>query len=308
MSPSFPCPPVLILAFNRPAIAARLFDALRPARPARIFFAVDGAREDRAGEAELVRRVQALADTVDWPCRIAPLFRERNLGCKVAVSGAISWFFEHVEEGLVLEDDCIPHPTYFPFAAELLARYRDDRRVMMVSGDCFQKPPFRTDYSYYFSRYTHTAGWATWRRAWALYDHRMSAWPELRRGGWLQDILGDRRAVRYWQRIFDATHDDHNTSWAYRFLFAAWSNGCVSIVPRANLMCNIGFGPGATHTNSVADPMAEMPVYEMELPLRHPPFMIRDAIADAISEDMLFSGKDRLPRRIARRIARGIGR
>ena len=301
----FPCPPVLILAFNRPDTTGKVIQSLRAVRPARIYFAVDGARRERVGEAGDVERVRALAGQIDWNCEIKTLFREDNLGCKLAVSGAITWFFEQVESGIILEDDCIAHPSFFRFANDLLKRFEHDQRVMMVSGDNFQVGTPRTAYSYYYSRYTHIWGWATWRRAWNLYDHRMEAWPELRDGGWLADILGDARAVEYWTRIFDTTHAELNTSWAYRWMYSAWIQNALTILPNMNLVTNIGFGETATHTVRGEDSIAALASSEMTFPLSHPPFVIRDELADLHSQRNVFSAAP-LWRRIGRRIKRGL--
>ena len=283
------CPPVLILAFNRPHTTQRVLEALGAARPAKVWFAVDGPRAGRPGDAQAVGRVQELARELGRECELRTLFREANLGCKVAVSQAISWFFSEVESGIILEDDCVAHPSFFPFAAELLERYRDDERIAMVSGDNFQQGRRRTPYSYYFSRYTHIWGWASWRRAWARYDHAMRAWPELRDGGWLTDILGERSAVEYWTRIFDDTHGERNTSWAYRWMYSAWSNSALTVLPNFNLVSNIGFGQEATHTVTHDAAKAALGLAEMAFPLRHPPYVVRDAQADASSQRRLFS-------------------
>ena len=301
------CPPVLVVAFNRPDTTERVIEALRIARPAKVFFAVDGPRADRPRDAEAVRRVQALAGSFDWQCELRTLFREANLGCKLAVSQAVSWFFSEVEAGVILEDDCVAHPSFFPFAAELLERYRDDERVMMISGDNFQFGARRGEYSYYFSRYNHIWGWASWRRAWQLYDHQMRAWPLVKQGGWLLDYLQDEQAVRYWSDIFDATHAEQNTSWAYRWTFACWMNAGLTVLPNVNLVSNVGFGSEATHTVAPHSPIAGMPVAPMPMPLEHPPFLIRDAVADSRTERLLFSsprGLRGIPARLKRLVLR----
>jgi hypothetical protein len=277
------------LAFNRPDTTRRVLDALRIARPAEVYFAVDGPRAGKVQDTTGVSAVRDLVSSLDWGCKVRTLFRESNLGCKLAVSQAISWFFSHVEAGIVLEDDCIAHPSFFPFAAALLERYRDDERVMMVSGDNFQEGRKRADYSYYFSRYTHIWGWATWRRAWQMYDHSMAAWPELRDGGWLMDVLGDREAAEYWGRIFEDTWSERNTSWAYRWMFAAWAQSGLTVLPNVNLVTNIGFGEDATHTQRHDASMSELGAWEMAFPLRHPPYVVRDAQADEYTERRLFS-------------------
>jgi hypothetical protein len=287
------CAPVLLLAFNRPDTTARVFEALRPVRPSQIFFAVDGPRPEKAADAERVAKVRELASTVDWHSDVRTLFRPRNLGCKNAVSQAISWFFKHVEEGIVMEDDCVPHPSFFRFAGELLERYRHDERVMMVSANNFQQGRPRTQYSYYFSRYLHIWGWACWRRAWSKYDHEMAQWPELRDSGWLMDLLGDRSAARYWTQIFDETHGERNMSWGYRWMFSAWRNAGLSVNPCVNLVSNIGFGDSATHTMEQNHPLASLPVQQIEFPLRHPPDVIRDREADLYSQRNVFSAPSR---------------
>jgi len=306
MDSGLSCPPVLIVAFNRPGTTTRVLEALRLIKPARVFFAVDGPRADRQGEKEQVAAVRRLADTIDWDCDVRTLFREKNLGCKTAVSEAITWFFDNVEAGIILEDDCVAHPSFFPFAAELLGHYRDDERVLMISGDNFQPGRQRSEYSYYFSRYTHIWGWAAWRRAWLLYDHRMSRWPELRAQGWLLDILKDRVAADYWTQIFDDTFAERNSSWAYRWTYSAWVNDALTILPSVNLVSNIGFGDVATHTRDRKNKLAALPVEEMRLPLRHPERVIRETRADAITQRTVFASPPWW-KRIAKKILRRLG-
>jgi hypothetical protein len=298
------CPPVLVLAFNRPDNTRAVLDAIRPARPQRLFLAVDGPRADRPGEREQVLAVQRLAEAVDWPCEVDTLFRAANLGCKVAVSDAITWFFDQVDAGIILEDDCIAHPSFFAFAAELLAYYHDDTRVCMISGDNFQFGRRRTPHSYYFSRYTHIWGWASWRRAWRWYDHGMSLWPQLRDGGWLMDMLQDRVATAYWTGIFEATWAEQNSSWAYRWTYSAWVNSALTVLPSVNLVSNIGFGGEATHTRNRRNRFAALPLAAMAFPLRHPPCLIRDTQADGFTQRTMF--RTPLWRRTAGRLLRAL--
>ncbi len=283
------CPPVLVLGFNRPDTTQRVLESLRAIRPARFFFAVDGPRFGSREDARRVAEVQSMVALIDWPCETKSLFRTANLGCKLAVSQAISWFFAEVESGIILEDDCIAHPTFFRFAAELLARYEGDERIWMISGDNFQGRRARSEYSYYFSRYTHIWGWATWRRAWRLYDHQMKRWPELRAAGWLSAMLGERAAVDYWRRIFDETHGEKNSSWAYRWTYSAWTHGGLTILPKVNLVSNIGFGATATHTLIRYRARSALPVQPMEFPLKHPPACVREEDADAYTQRTVFA-------------------
>ena len=291
-------PPVLVVAFNRPDITRRVLDAVQAAGVKRLFYAVDGPRPVRAGEEVAVAAVQELGLALRNQLAFTPLFQSTNLGCKVAVSRAITWFFDQVEEGIVLEDDCLPHPTFFPFAAELLDRFRHDRRIFMVSGDNFQFGRRRTADSYYFSRYPHTWGWATWRRAWREYDHGMKRWPKLRQTDWLLDILGDVAAARYWRRLFDETYEERNAAWDYRWTYSMWLNGGLAILPNVNLVSNIGYGSAGTHTWWRWSKFAEMGTSAMVFPLAHPPFTIRDDKADRYTQRTVF--KSRWWRKVAR--------
>jgi hypothetical protein len=219
---------------------------------------------------------------VDWDCEVKTLYHDHNLGCARAVSSAIDWAFESADELIVLEDDCLPAASFFPFCRELLERFRDDQRVFVISGDNFQQGPPRTPYSYYFSRYNHCWGWATWKRAWKHFDLEMRLWPEIRGGRWLLDILSEPGAAEYWRRIFDSVHAGKIDTWDYQWTFACWAQSGLTILPTTNLVENIGFGATATHTleNSPDVPSAN----ELEFPLHHPPHVIRDVQADAATQ------------------------
>ena len=270
--------PVLLLTFNRPKPTARVFAAIRDARPIRLYVAADGPRPGRNEEA-LCAEARAVATRVDWSCEIKTLFRDRNLGCRKAVSEAIDWFFEHESEGVVLEDDCLPDPTFFPYAAELLRHYRDDERVMCISAQHFPGAAHAPPQSYFLSRYNHCWGWATWRRAWQHYDRDMSQWPALRSTRWLLDVgVGNPYFQRYWSDIFDRCYAGKIDSWAYRWTFSVWSQNGLTALPGRNLVCNIGFGSDATHTKSSSP--AALPLEQIEFPLTHPVHMARDSFAD----------------------------
>ncbi len=165
--------PVLFLIFNRPDTTTRVFEAIREARPSRLYVAADGPRADKEGEAQRCLETRKITEAVDWPCEVRRLYREENLGCKLAVSSAITWFFTHEEEGIILEDDCLPDQSFFPFCAAMLERYRDDGRIMMVLGTSLLPPGGGPDADYLFTQYFLIWGWATWRRAWEKYDIEM---------------------------------------------------------------------------------------------------------------------------------------
>jgi len=281
--------PVLFLVFNRLDTTKQVFEAIRQAQPPRLYVAADGPRSDRLGEAEKVKLVRDyVMDHVDWECEVKTLFREQNLGCRVAVSSAIDWFFENEEMGIILEDDCLPDPTFFAFCEQLLYYYRDDKRIMVVSGDNFQFGRNRTEYSYYFSRYNHCWGWATWRRAWKYFDFGMRLWVIIRDGDWLKNIFQSPSTRKYWTKIFQSCYDNKVNSWAYRWAFACWIQNGLTIIPNVNLVSNIGFGEDATHTRSNKSPLVNIPLKEMVFPLKHPPFIIRNKQADDFADKHIY--------------------
>ena len=278
--------PVLLLIFNRLDTTKQVLAAIANAQPTRLYVAADGALQDRIGEAE---KVQAVRDYVmshiNWNCEIKTLFRDKNLGCRVAVSSAIDWFFEHELEGIILEDDCVPDASFFPFVEELLTRYRDDERIMVIAGNHFHGEAHKPPYSYFFSRYNHCWGWASWRRAWQYYDHEMNQWLKLRDTDWLLTIGdGNRDFQRYWTRIFDRAYAQKVDSWAYRWTFSCWAQSGLTILPACNLVKNIGFDEDATHTKGNSGRLSKLPLESLTFPLSHPPSIIRDYVADRWSD------------------------
>ncbi|ATC64739.1 hemolytic protein HlpA-like protein [Nibricoccus aquaticus] len=256
--------PVLFLVFNRPAQTARVFESIRAHKPAKLFVAADGARDNKAGEAEIVRATREIATKVDWPCEVKTLFRDRNLGCGPAVSGAISWFFDHVEEGIILEDDCLPHPDFFQVCATLLERYRDDPRVATISGTHFLPDLVPHRQSHYASKYFQMWGWATWRRTWKSYDFTLNSLSDDEWWTQLQKTHPNPTEAAYWREIYRALKAGGIDTWDFQVFFSCWRHGSVHIMPGRNLIANIGYGPDATHTN-FASPMANLPVYPLTI-------------------------------------------
>jgi len=271
--------PILFLIFNRPDTTQRVFDEIRKARPTKLFIAADGPRKNKEGEKEKCEQTRKIIEQIDWDCKAKTLFRNKNLGCKMAISSAIDWFFENVEEGIILEDDCLPDQSFFWFCQELLEKYKTDKRIFVISGDNFLFGHKRTNYSYYFSRYTHCWGWATWRRAWQYYDGEMKIWPEIKNENWLKDILENSSAVKYWSDIFQHAYENKIDTWDYPWTFSCWIQSGLTIIPNVNLISNIGFRAESTHTK-YRSRFANMSVTDMDFPLRHPPFVIKNREAD----------------------------
>jgi hypothetical protein len=268
--------PVLLLIFNRPALTQRVFDAVAVAQPQKVLVVADGPRADRPGEDEACQAARAIVERIDWDCEVIKNYAPVNLGCKDRVASGISWAFEQVDEAIILEDDCVPHPSFFRFSEELLERYRDDDRVMHIAGTIYRRKPIPTPYSYVFSQFNSAWGWATWRRAWRHFDVSVRAWPERQLTSWLSDRLEEPRATQYWDREFQAAHEGRLSTWDHQWTFACWARDGLSIAPRTNLVSNIGCGGDATHTLDEADPIANVPATAMSYPLIHPPAIERD--------------------------------
>ena len=272
--------PVAFLIFNRPETTATVFAAIAKARPATLLVVADGPRASRHGEEELCAATRAVIDRVDWPCRVLTNFSDDNLGCRRRVSSGIDWVFSLVEEAIFLEDDCLPDPTFFPFCEQMLERYRDDPRVMHIGGTNFQGAARVSEESYYFSRHVHVWGWASWRRAWRHYDVGMSAWTWARATGRVADILTTPLERRAFTPLFDRVARGEIDTWDTQWTLACRVQNGLSIVPSRNLVSNIGFGGGATHTIDAGHPVATMPTFPLALPLTHPPYPLADSAAD----------------------------
>ncbi len=272
--------PVLFIIFNRVSTAQRVFERLRQLRPAKLYVGADGPRPHRPEDIEKCAETRKIIEQVDWPCEVHTLFQERNLGCGEGPSTAITWFFQHEPEGIIVEDDCLPSMSFFTYAQELLEKYRNDTRVMMIAANNIEKPEDReTDYSYTFSNITYCWGWASWARAWKLFDYKMDHYKEISRKGYLMSSYRTVYEKTAWEYIFSRMYEgDDRTSrktiWDYQWQFACMINSGIIIVPNKNLVENLGFGEGASNT---IDPQAFINVLstgEMDFPLKHPPFMM----------------------------------
>lgn len=283
--------PVLLLIFNRPDTAAQVFDRIRAARPPRLYVAADGARAGRSNEAELCRQARSIIDLVDWPCEVKTLFRDENLGCRRAIAGALDWFFKHEEQGVILEDDCLPELTFFDYCDSLLARYKDDSQVMCVSGDNFLESlaPRVAGESYYFSVFGHIWGWATWRRAWAGYDSEMKDWSAVECRSLLKKKFPTNAPMqRIWFEFFESVAHGRVDTWDYQWNYHCWKLGGLSCVPALNQISNIGFDDRATHTVNPESRLSKMATRPLRLPIVHPARVAPDVKADEIEAQLLF--------------------
>ncbi len=239
--------PVAFFVFNRPDLTRKVFERIRVARPRKLLLIADGPRPHVPSDAGRCEEVLSIVSHPDWICEVLTNFSDHNMGCKRRLSSGLDWVFEQCPEAIVLEDDCIPSLSFFSFCSEMLHHYRDDTRIMHVSGSNFQDGHKRGSASYFFSRYPLTWGWATWRRAWLNYDVLMPSWPDMLREEWLRTVLKDRREYRYWNEIFTRQYAGMINTWDYQWIYACWRSGGLAIQPDRNLVSNIGAGEDATH-------------------------------------------------------------
>jgi len=282
--------PILFLVFNRAETTKRVFEAIRAAQPTRLYISADGPRRSRPEEAQKCAEVRKIVSNVDWPCEVRTLYQAENLGCKVGVAAGINWFFENEEEGIVLEDDVIPCPSFFPYCDDLLERFRFHEHIGVVSGCNLISSQYLSPDSYFFSRYNHVWGWASWRRAWKFYDSEMKEWPQERKQGLLKKIsMGSDRFETYWQKIFDEVYAGKIDTWDYQWTFACWKHGMLSVLPKYNQTENIGFGSDATHTrHRLPKYVVESSPNPLDFPLRHPTVVQPCIQVDRIIDKYIF--------------------
>ena len=273
--------PVLFLVFNRPDTTKQVFEAIRKAKPPRLYVAADGARETKEGEAEKVKAVRKyIMENIDWECEVKTLFREQNFGCKMAVSGAIDWFFENEEMGIILEDDCLPSQSFFWFCEELLERYNDDERIFLISGYNKQNSWKKETNDYFFSQFGGIWGWASWRRAWSHYDIAMKDIDAFIEQNHFQNLLGKKLGKIRQDSIYNSIVVNNMDTWDYQWAYARHKNSGMACVPSVSLIENIGFGEDATHT--FGHNTDNVKKHEIKWPLKENRFIVADRKYDEL--------------------------
>lgn len=286
--------PILLLIYRRPGAVTRVMETLQALRPTIICVAGDGPANETQEEVARVQDARIAATSFDWPCTSHTNFQKHHLGCRDAVSAAITWFFSKYPAGIILEEDCVPSKEFFPFCAELLDRYRDNPKVFAISGNNFATSHDSSPYSYFFSRYPHCWGWATWARAWKHWNCNLSDWTDLRRSAFLSSLSpGDEPFLDYWTTIFDRYHSGSIDSWAYPWTYTCWLQSGLTILPKNNLVENIGFGDLATHTKHMNYNAPK--AMSLTFPLKHPSHVFRSPDADSVTDLHHFGIKPKQP-------------
>ena len=265
--------PVAFIIFKRPDTTKQVFETIRQAKPPKLLVIADEARENQPEEAEKCAATRAIIDQVDWDCEVFKNYADKNMGCRKRVSSGLNWVFETVEEAIILEDDCVPDPTFFRFCEELLEKYRDDRRIMTICGTNVLgewKPNLQ---SYFFSSYYSCWGWATWKRAWNYYDVEMKLWsnPDIKKR--VREILANDQQYRVWEKLFNSVKQAD--TWDFQWFLSYILQSGLVIIPSVNLVSNIGFSAEATHTKE-KDIRANLTLNTMSFPLKEPLCIVRD--------------------------------
>jgi hypothetical protein len=289
--------PVLLNVFNRPGCTRKVFQQIRKARPKQLFISADGPRADVPGEADRCAEVRNIVTGIDWDCDCKTLFRDQNFGCARSVSGAITWLFESVDRGIILEDDTLPSDSFFEFTAALLAHYEDHPEVMHIAGTNITPKPDAKQ-SYLFSRLIPVWGWATWKRAWQHFDFDMSAWQEVKADISRNNVFGNMTAE--YLQILDRCYNQDLRAWGPKWSYSCLAQNGLSIIPKLNLVDNIGYGVGAVHTKQARNPFAHIKRAEMAVEMAHPSTKETDPSFDEFFMFYLFSENRKKPDLLAR--------
>lgn len=289
--------PILFLVFARPDTTVQVFERIRQIRPAKLYIAADAPRVGRPEEASRCEETRRIIEKIDWQCEVHTLFRDKNLGCKIAVSSAITWFFNNEEYGVILEDDCLPDLSFFTFCEELLVKYKDDDRIGHISGQCFFPDLIKNDYSYDFSKMVHIWGWASWRRVWQYYDVDLNVWNLIKKDRTRKDSF----FIDRWEKIYFSSFIEDSLSgkngintWDTQYMFTLRSRNQLSIYPSVNLVTNIGLNSlHATHTKK-SDTKCFIDSFKMKYPLKHPDYLFSNVRLDKMSIKKLYFSYKRM--------------
>jgi hypothetical protein len=255
--------PVAFFVYNRPDLTWQVFQEIRLAKPSKLLVVADGPNAEKPEDNEKCRHVRQIIDQIDWPCELFINYSDSNMGCNKRMSSGLNWVFEMVSEVIILEDDCVPHQSFFYFCEELLEKYRNDERVMHIGGCNFQDGVRRGKGSYYFSIYNLIWGWASWRRAWKYYDVSISTWRQKINEDYLLKIIKDQKITKYWAKIFDMVKNGEIDTWDYQWIYAMWLQNGLAIQPQKNMISNIGYSHEATHTKIEFSKYSKMKTYEI---------------------------------------------
>jgi len=278
---------VVIIVFNRPELTQRLWNVLEEIKPSKLYVIADGPRNSE--EAKLVDEVREITDAPSWDVELHKIYADENMGLRLRIISGLNQVFEHEESAMILEDECIPHPTFFSFCEDLLQAYQDVPNVMTISGSNLLKGSINIPESYYFSKYMLCWGWATWRRAWHSFDGAMEDLEELEKNDWLSDWLPDSKAEKFWNSLFLRVKSGEINSWAISWIYSIWKVGGFNIHPRCNLVNNLGIYEGGVHSDAKNRVFDGLETEQMTPPWVGPKSRLPNAGADRFLENTYYS-------------------
>lgn len=289
---------ILLIFFARPNTLEEVFKAVKKAKPTKLFLACDGPRVGNKTDVEMIKKCKEIVEQVDWECEVHTKYSEENLGCGVGPSSAITWAFSFVDKLVILEDDCVPDESFFPFMKEMLDKYADDERIGLISGFNHFKDWDCNGNSYFFTKCGATLGWGTWKRVWNQYDYYVDKINDPYIYNLLKKELIDKKSGKIrctsWKKASIETKEKKVNYWDIQFGFLKYSQSYLCIVPKSNMIYNIGCGPGSTHTETMQSTKWKpgqilfMPTAKMEFPLKHPDLIICDRRYDEKALRMVF--------------------
>lgn len=282
--------PITYIFFNRLDCVKQTFPPIKMQKPEQLFLISDGPRVGNDLDGLKIRDCRSfINEQIDWKCEVYRLYQDTNLGAGKNITTGLNWVFSQIDRTVILEDDCLPDPSFFRFCQELLEKYKDDDRIGMIGGS--NHTPRILSSSYFFSNFTMVWGWATWKRAWKYHDFEMSLWPDFKNNrSWLIEKIIDEENYVYWFNILDNLYrSDKSQVWDYQWSLALWVQNMLSIIPTKNLVKNIGFGPDATHTKVDHRNLSNIGVDKIDFPLIHPKGIYRNHAMDSIITERIYS-------------------
>jgi len=273
--------PIVLIIYRRPDLVKQLVNSLRKFRPQNIYVVADGPKSGE--ENSLCEESRSAIDLITWPCNIHKVYAKTNMGLRNRVVSGLNYVFKREKWAIILEDDLVLGSSFLKYADSLLKKYEKDERIIAINGNNFLFNETLVKDSYYFTKYVHSWGWATWKRAWKLFDDNMTNWPEIRETDLLKKSLKSRISALYWKMIFDMVYAGNVDSWAYRWTYSALINQKLCVNPRYNLVSNVGYGKDASHTKYKSR-LLNMPIRELTFPLKHPKQVVISEKLDKIIE------------------------
>jgi hypothetical protein len=292
--------PIAFIIFNRPDTTKKVFEAIRQAKPKQLFIIADGARKNKPLEDQKCIETRAITDQVDWDCKVFRNYSPNNLGCRYRVTSGLDWVFNNVSEAIIIEDDCLPHPTFFRYCQELLLKYRNDEKVMMVSGNNVLTDYEHRESSYYFSNYAHIWGWATWQRVWKNYDVEMTDWNQNNSDNFFSQHLSNKTAMEFWRTLINDVYYSKIDTWDIQLQYYFWKQNGLIAIPTKNLVVNLGFSLEATNTAGSGGLYEKMKLSSINFPLVHPKFLKPNIEADTLENKLYhkFGYKEKIRRHL----------